>query len=107
MAEADAATLAADGIDIAHITVSITDEDGVPVYDAAHEVTWTVEGPARLLGLESGDHASHEDYQAPTRRAYHGRLLGYVQAGEEAGTVTVRVTALGLEGAVVVLRVGA
>ena len=107
LAQADAEFLAADGIDLAHIAVTVADADGVPVYDAAHEVTWTVDGPARLLGLESGDHASHEDYKAPTRRCFHGQLLGYVQATEESGTVTVRLSAPGLEGATVALRVGA
>ncbi len=106
LAEADDAVLAADGIDLAHITVSITDADGVPVYDAAHEVTWTIDGPARLLGLESGDHASHEDYQAPRRKAFHGRLLGYVQATGAGGTVTIRLTAPGLDEAVVILAIG-
>ena len=106
LAETDAATLAADGMDLAHITVSITDADGVPVYDAAHEVTWALEGPARLLGLESGDNESHEDYQAPRRRAFHGRLLGYVQATEEGGTATIRLTAPGLDEAVVILAIG-
>ena len=104
LAETDTAALAADGVDLAHITVTITDADGVPVYDAAHEITWAVDVPARLLGLESGDHASHEDYQASTRRAFHGRLLGYVQATETPGLVTVRLTAPGLDEAVVTLR---
>ncbi len=104
LAEADTAALTADGVDLAHIVVRVTDADGVPVYDAAHEITWAVEGPARLLGLESGDHDSHEDYQAPTRRAFHGRLLGYVQSTSASGPVTVRLTALGLEEAVVTLR---
>jgi beta-galactosidase len=104
LAEADTAALAADGVDLAHIVVTVTDADGLPVYDAAHEITWAVEGPARLLGLESGDHDSHEDYQAPTRRAFHGRLLGYVQSTNASGPVTVRLTAPGLEEAVVTLR---
>jgi len=104
LAEADTVTLAADGVDLAHIVVRVTDADGLPVYDAAHEITWAVEGPARLLGLESGDHASHEDYQAPTRRAFHGRLLGYVQSTNASGPVTVRMVAPGLEEAVVTLR---
>lgn len=106
LAETDIAVLAADGVDLAHITVTITDADGVPVYDAAHEISWTVDGPARLLGLESGDHTSHEDYQSRTRRAFQGRLLGYVQATEASGPVTIRLTAPGLDEAVVTLRVG-
>lgn len=106
LAYADASTLAADGVDFAHITVIVTDADGVPVYDADHEITWAIDGPARLLGLESGDHTSHEDYRAPRRKAFHGTLLGYVQATETPGPVTIRLTAPGLDEAVVALRVG-
>ena len=104
LAETDAAALAADGVDVAHVSVTVADADGVPIYDADHAVTWIVDGPARLLGLESGDHTSHEDYKAPTRPAFHGRLLGYVQATGASGPVTVHVSAPGLEEAVVVLR---
>lgn len=103
-AEADAAVLIADGIDVAHVAVSVVDENDVPVYDAAPEITWEITGPARLLGLESGDHTSHEDYQANTRRAFHGRLLGYIQSTEASGPVTIRLTAPGLEDAHVTLR---
>jgi hypothetical protein len=39
---------------------------------------------------------SHEDYQAPVRRAFHGRLLGYVQATHTPGPITIRLSALGL-----------
>ncbi len=104
LAHADTATLAADGMDLAHITLTVADADGVPVYDAAPEITWAVDGPARLLGLESGDHESHEDYRAPTRRAFHGALLGYIQSTETPGPVTVRLAAPGLDEAVVTLR---
>lgn len=102
--EVDSPTLRADGADLAHVTVTVVDAQGVPVYESDAEITWTVEGPARLLGLESGDHASHEDYQAGQRKAYHGRLLGYVQATQTPGAVTVRLEAPGLESAAVTLR---
>ena len=104
--DVDRANIKADGIDLAHIVAHIVDAQGSPVYDASHELTWTVDGPARLLGLESGDHTSHESYQSPSRRAYHGKVLGYVQSTEEGGTVTITVTAEGLEAASVEVRTG-
>ena len=104
LAEVDAPMLAADGVDLAHVVVAVVDAEGVPVYAADPEVTWTLDGPARLLGLESGDPASHEDYQADRRRAFHGRLLGYVQSTETPGPVTIRLTAPGLDGAAVTLH---
>ncbi len=82
----------------------MSDAEGIPVYAADHEVTWTIHGPARLLGLESGDHTSHEDYQANRRKLFHGRQLGYVQSTETGGLVTIRLTSPGLEDAVVTLQ---
>ena len=97
----------ADGADLVHVQVAIVDENGTPVYDADHEITWAIDGPASLRGLESGDHSSHEDYQAHRRRAYHGRLLGYVQTTDgQKGPVRVTLTAPGLETAVIVLPSG-
>jgi beta-galactosidase len=84
--------------------VTVVDADSVPVYDSTADLTWQVDGPARLLGLESGDHRSLEDYGANHRRVFHGRLLGYVQATKTSGPVTVTLTSPGLEPAVVALR---
>lgn len=104
LAESDASTLQADGIDLAHITVTLVDEHGVPVWSDDHEVTWSIEGPARLLGLESGDPASHERYQSLSRRTFHGRMMGYVQAVEDSGHVWIRLSAPGLQDAQVTLQ---
>jgi len=103
-ARADRDSLAADGQDLAHIEITLLDAEGVPVPDAADELLWTVEGPARLLGLESGDPSSHEPYQAPRRRAFRGRQLGYLQSTGQAGDIVITLSADGLKGAAVKLR---
>ena len=103
--EAESVTLAADALDLAHVLVTVVDEDGTPVFDADSEVTWTVTGPARLLGLENGNHSRHEEYGTGKRSAYHGRLLGYVQSVKTPGEITVTVNGPGLQGAMLVLVV--
>lgn len=104
VAEADAYALAADGLDVAHVLVSIVDEHGTVVYDAGDEITWTVTGPARLLGLENGDLADSLAYQAGARHVFQGRLLGYVQATSLPGTITLTLTAPGLSPANVTMQ---
>ena len=98
--ETDTETLLANGLDLAHVLVSIRDAAGVLVYSAADAITWTVSGAARLLGLENGDLSTLEDYRTSretgTRRAFQGRLLGYVQATADADPITVTATAPGL-----------
>jgi hypothetical protein len=93
----DRQTVIANGIDLVHVTVMATDDQGTPVYGATNETTWQIAGPARLLGLESGDPESHEDYRSNTRRLFHGRQLAYVQTTGEPGTITIRVQSAGLE----------
>lgn len=101
---ADVDRLAADAEDLVHIEIAIVDATGIPVPDASNEIHWTVEGPARLLGIESGDSASHEPCQAEKRRAFRGRLLGYVQATGQSGDIVVTLSSPGLVGATLKLE---
>jgi len=101
----DKEVLLANGRDVAHIEVRIVDANGVRVEDAQHEVTCAIKGPARLIGMESGDARSHEDYKSNRRKAFRGRLLLYIQSGKESGEVEVSLTAEGLPPASVHLEV--
>ena len=60
----DKETLLGNGRDVAHIEVRIVDSNGIRVEDARHEITCEIKGPARLIGMESGDAQSHEDYKS-------------------------------------------
>ena len=82
-----------DGPNVAQIELSLLDSDFRVSQEAANEIAVKVEGPGRLLAIESGDKDSHEPYQAPTHRAFHGRLLLFI---ETHGPVTVTATGAGL-----------
>jgi len=99
----DRTTLAAKTQGLAQIEVQVVDQAGTPVPDATNEVTVALTGPARLLGIESGDIASHEPYAAPRHKAYQGRLLVYVQA-TGAGPIRLALAAPGLPTQTVTLR---
>lgn len=58
--EAAHASLAADGCDVAVVTVSATDALGRRVPTAEAPVTFTLRGPGRLLGVGNGDPSSLE-----------------------------------------------
>jgi beta-galactosidase/beta-glucuronidase len=83
--------------ELAHIEIDLKDKDGSTVYNGDNEITVMIEGPARLLGLESGDLNSHEDYKSNKRKAYRGRMIAYVQSTGKAGNVTVTLTSPGLK----------
>lgn len=93
---ADRETLAADGRDVVHLTVQILDADGNFVPTADEEITFDVQGPAGLIGVDNGNPVSHESFQAKTRRAFNGMCLAIVQSTMEAGTVVITASAPGL-----------
>ena len=89
---------------LTHIEINVTDKNGVPVPNAENQVTVKVEGPAKLLGLESGSSISHEDYKGDTRKLSNGRLLAYLQSQQKAGPVRVTITSPGLQTKVIDIR---
>ena len=98
----DRVTIDADGEDLSVIEVRIVDANGRVVPTADDEVTFTISGTGRLIGVGNGDPSSHEaDRVAPgstapwTRTAFNGLCMAIVQATKDAGTVTVTATAPG------------
>ncbi len=91
--------------ELAHIEISVEDKDGNPVLlNTDNEITISIEGPAVLLGLESGSSVSHEDYKANKRKLFNGRLLAFVQAQKTRGVVKIKITAPGLQQKIIELK---
>ncbi|RAW02323.1 glycoside hydrolase family 2 TIM barrel-domain containing protein [Pseudochryseolinea flava] len=103
VAVSDRAVVAAHRDSVAHIDVSVTDDNGVAVFRGDQEMEIVVTGPGKLIGLESGDLSSHEDYKSTKRRLYHGRLLAYIQASAK-GQIRIEVRSPGLTTASLVLK---
>ena len=99
----DKQSIKANHDEVAHIEINLTDQNGRLVGNAENEITIKIEGPGKLIGLESGSLASHEDYKSNKRKAVGGKLLAYVQA-EERGQIKVTVSSGGLKASVVQLN---
>ena len=85
------------GKEIIIIDVLLTDKKGSRVVDQDKEVTFQIDGPAKLLALESGDLKSHESYQSNTRKTHEGRLRAYIQTtGDDAKEISITLKADGL-----------
>lgn len=89
--------------DVVHVTVTVVDENNIPVVLADNNITCTVSGPAKLLGLEGGDNRDMGDYTDNIQRAWQGRLLGYFRSMQESGPVKVVFSSPLLQSAVVEL----
>ncbi|WP_435166533.1 glycoside hydrolase family 2 TIM barrel-domain containing protein [Paenibacillus glycanilyticus] len=101
---ADAAELQADGLDIAHIEIQITDGEGRPVYLAVHPIALTIEGPGEIIGMENGDIQDLEPFSSRVRKAHCGKLLAYVRATTEAGDIIVTAAAEGLQASKITIK---
>lgn len=88
----------------AHVTIEVVDEQGTIVKLGDNDVTCQIEGPARLLGLEGSNNGDMSDYTDNHHRAFHGRLLAYIQTTGEKGEIRVKLTSPLLKGTEVVLK---
>ena len=93
----DVTRVDADGEDICHVEYRVVDRRGVRVPTADAQVTFDVQGPARVLGIGNGDLNDARSGQDLAHRAYQGRGLAILQATGTPGSITVRASAPGLE----------
>jgi beta-galactosidase len=96
-ATADRATIKADGTDLSYITIDITDANGVFAATANNEITFSLKGNGKIVGVCSGDPVSHESYKGNRHTALNGKCLVIVQAGDKAGTLELTASAKGLK----------
>jgi beta-galactosidase len=86
----DRALLRADGEDVSVITVRINDGKGRGVPLAGNEVTFSLEGPGRILGTGNGDPASHEPdrfIEEVKQATIDGMKAGFAPSGTETSRV--------------------
>ncbi|HSW58878.1 MAG TPA: alpha-L-fucosidase, partial [Dehalococcoidales bacterium] len=69
-------TLKADGEDAAIITVEIQDAQGRRVPTADNDITFSIEGPARIIGVGNGNPSSHEPDVFLTQRPMRSAPVG-------------------------------
>jgi beta-galactosidase/beta-glucuronidase len=90
---------------VAQIVVQVVDEKGVPVMISEDEVTCTIEGPAKLLGLEASNNSDMGSYSDNVQRVYHGRLIAYIQSTGNSGKINLKFAAPWLKDAMLVIEV--
>ncbi len=96
----DRKSIAADGYDLAFITVSIKDKSGITVPRSMNEVNFSIEGDGEIVAVGNGDQTSHEPFQASKRKAFNGLCLAIVRINKGATKpITLKATSSGLQAA--------
>ena len=94
---ADRPVVHATGSDLAYITVEVVDKNGLFQPNADNQITFNVEGPGVIAGVDNGDMRSEEPYHANQRKAFNGRALVVIRSSRNTGTIRVSATGNGLQ----------
>lgn len=96
-AEADNDRWKADGTDLQHVRIVAVDKKGRRVQTCKGEVTFSVEGNARIVGVTNGDITSDELSIGSHRLLYNGTCTVILRSTQTPGPVTLNATSPGLK----------
>lgn len=103
-ATADRNEVTADGRDLIYVTVDVLDEQDREVANADDRVTFSVEGPAKLVGVDNGSSPDQQAYTDDNRKAFSGKVLAIVETTKEEGEIRITASSDGLESDTVVVN---
>lgn len=83
--------------DVAYVTATVVDENGVLVPNAGDLITFKISGPGVISAVDSGNNNSHEPFQATERKAYQGICFALVKAKGSSGRITLEASSAGLK----------
>ena len=93
---ADRKIIKADGQDLSYVTVEIQDSKGLRHPTAGNLVKFEIKGPAMIIGVGSSDPLGNQSFTKHVRKAYQGRCLVIIRAGNTPGEIVLKASSDGL-----------
>jgi hypothetical protein len=90
--------------DVVHVEFEIVYAEGARCPWSDARVRFEVAGPGQRVAVDNGDPQSHESFQGPQRRAFHGLGLAITRRTAGDGAMTLTASAGNLESASVVIQ---
>ncbi len=102
----DRPSVKADGTDLIYLTIRIEDKDKLTVPGSNNPISFSIDGPGKIIATDNGDATSHESFQSPSKKAFNGMCLVIV-ATEKGASVpfTVKAESKGLKSASVIVNI--
>ena len=75
-ATADRSNISAGGEDLSFITIELLDENGIPVPNAGNQIQFSVEGDAKIVGVDNGNPVSHESMKGINNKSVQREMPG-------------------------------
>ncbi|MEI6674426.1 MAG: glycoside hydrolase family 2 TIM barrel-domain containing protein, partial [Verrucomicrobiota bacterium] len=93
----DRTQIAADGADLSYVEVRVVDKDGNLCPNADNAISFGLEGPGTVAGVDNGDPTNHEPFKATKHKAFHGLCLAVIKATRSPGEIRLKASAEGLQ----------
>ena len=111
MLKTDRQTIAADGRDVAIVTIEVQDSKSRIVPDACPILTFRIEGEGRILGVGNGDpsylgadHPKDKDCREFSIPAFNGLAQVIIQSTKTAGSLQLTAISDGLKESILTLK---
>jgi len=94
----DRNVIQANGVDLAFITVKVSDEKGRMVPRSDNMIEFSIDGPGEIVATDNGDPTSMVPFPSHKRQAFNGQALVIVRSQKgTTGKIIVKATSAGLE----------
>jgi beta-galactosidase len=95
--EPDRATIAGDGHDLAFVTCTVADKDGLMVPRSENPIAFEISGPGEIVATDNGDATDMTIFSCHERKAFNGLALAIVKAKRgKTGEITLTAKSEGL-----------
>lgn len=88
--------LIGNGKDILFVDIEAIDANGNKVKNANNRVNVSVDGPARLVGIDNGDSTDYDQYKGMSKRLFSGKLRLFIQSTLTSGDTHIQLNSPGL-----------
>ena len=95
--ETENADWRADGMSLQYVKVRAVDSKGRVVPTNDMKVKFGVDGPARIIAVDNGNHSSDDLFDGCEKQLYEGFAMAIVRADRKAGKVKLTATCEGLK----------
>lgn len=90
--------------DVAYVTATIVDANGVPCPRADKIVTFSIIGAGVIAATDNGDVANQDVHTSPVRHTFNGKCIALIK-GNGIGNTTVKATSPGLAGSDIAIEI--
>lgn len=89
----DRSDIKADGQDLSFVLIELTDQQGRVQPNSDNLLTFKLEGPGSIAGVDNAHLQNTEPYVGTSRKAWHGRAMVVVRSSRKAGSIKLTVNA--------------